>query len=468
MAALVVIVFGPGVGITRNVPGGIFLTIALYALTPLPLLTIAEIVQLLFVVTDLIAALAYARSGELTRESAPTAALLSGEASAERCSARGSMASPRGSCLVYGSACWPVSPVLSFSIASGGREIAVRNPFSGWQSATRMEPVRVTMSGARAVLQVGFPNGTGINGTTETPQTNNTSESIQQNSQEAVETATRILPEWIPQWTVQVALAMLVLVLAWYGSKLLVRLLGRRVARRFRRPSVTQAVLRSIRIVVMLFAILTAAALLGVGLSNILLSVTVLTAAIGVVISPILGSIINGMFVISDQSYEIGDTIEIADAGDGTRGFVEDITFQNTKIFTFDNTSLVIPNSTIRDRDVINYSAEDSRTRLSLNILVTYEGDLARARDLIEQSACEVDTVIRDGPDIRIGSALSGRTDLLHQRVRRQRRAFDASLLGRRAVQASDCSLSDPRERLECVRRRRCRISVPPYACGLR
>ena len=268
-----------------------------------------------------------------------------------------------------------------------------------------MEPVRVTMSGARAVLQVDFPNGTGINRTPETPQTNNTSESIQQNSQEAVETATRILPEWIPQWTVQVALAMLVLVLAWYGSKLLVRLLGRRVARRFRRPSVTQAVLRSIRIVVMLFAILTAAALLGVGLSNILLSVTVLTAAVGVVISPILGSIINGMFVISDQSYEIGDMIEIADAGDGTRGFVEDITFQNTKIFTLDNTSLVIPNSTIRDRDVINYSAEDSRTRLSLNILVTYEGDLARARDLIEQSACEVDTVIRDGPDIRIGSA---------------------------------------------------------------
>jgi small conductance mechanosensitive channel len=172
--------------------------------------------------------------------------------------------------------------------------MAVRNPFSGWQSAVRMEPVRVTMSGARAVLQVDFPNGTGINGTPGAPQTNNTSESIQQGSQEAVETATRILPEWIPQWSVQVALAILAFVLAWYGSKLLVRLLGRRVARRFRRPSVSQAVLRSIRVVVMFFAVLTAAALLGVGLSNILLSVTVLTVAIGVVISPILGSIISG------------------------------------------------------------------------------------------------------------------------------------------------------------------------------
>jgi small conductance mechanosensitive channel len=114
---------------------------------------------------------------------------------------------------------------------------------------------------------------------------------------------------------------------------------------------------------------------------------------------------VSGLFVLSDRSYEIGDMIEIVDTDDGTRGFVEDITFQNTKIFTLDNTSLVVPNSIIRDRDVINYSAEDPRTRLSLDILVTYEGDLAQARGLIEQSAREVNTVIHGGPDIRIGSA---------------------------------------------------------------
>lgn len=266
-----------------------------------------------------------------------------------------------------------------------------------------MEPVGAAASAAQ-LLQVDVPNGT-EDPTTPTNATNTTNGSIQEGSQEAVETATRILPEWIPQWTVQVALAILVLVLAWYGSKLLVRLFGRRVARRFHRPSVSRAVLRSIRVVVMVFAVLVAAAFVGVGLGNILLSVTVITAAAGVVISPILSSVLSGMFVLADQSYEIGDMIEIVDVDGGTRGFVEDITFQNTKIFTIDNTSLVIPNSTIRDRDVINYSAEDPRTRLSLDILVTYEGDLAQARDLIERAAREVDTVIHGGPDIRIGSA---------------------------------------------------------------
>jgi len=59
----------------------------------------------------------------------------------------------------------------------------------------------------------------------------------------------------------------------------------------------------------------------------------------------------------------------------------------------------------MRDRDVVNYSAEDPRTRLSLDVLVTYESDIDEARTLIEESARSVDRVIRGGPDIRIGSA---------------------------------------------------------------
>jgi small conductance mechanosensitive channel len=261
-----------------------------------------------------------------------------------------------------------------------------------------MDPLGILAS-ATSLRQLATPNGTRTNGT------NDTNGSIEQGSQEAVQTASRILPEWVPEWSVRAVLAILALALAWYGGKLLVRLVGRRVARRFRRPSVSRAVLRTMRVAVMFVAVLTAAALIGVGLDDILLSVTVLTAAVGVVIAPILGSIISGLFVLSDQSYEIGDMIEIVDADGGTRGFVEDITFQYTKIFTIDNTFLVIPNGTIRDRDVINYSAEDPRTRLSLDMLVTYEGDLAQARDLIERSAREVDIVIRGGPNIRIGSA---------------------------------------------------------------
>jgi small-conductance mechanosensitive channel len=197
--------------------------------------------------------------------------------------------------------------------------------------------------------------------------------------------------------------ATLALVAGWYGSQLLIRFLGRPVARRFQRPSLTKTVLGGIRAIVMIVAASVAANQLGFKPGDILLSVTVFSAVLGLVLAPIIGSVINGLFLLADQPYEIGDMIELVDRG--KRGYIEDITLRYTKIFTLENTFLVIPNSNMRDRDVINYSAEDTRSRLSLELLVTYEGDLDEARAIMERAARETQEVVEGGPDIRIGSA---------------------------------------------------------------
>ncbi|UPW00351.1 mechanosensitive ion channel family protein [Halorussus gelatinilyticus] len=197
--------------------------------------------------------------------------------------------------------------------------------------------------------------------------------------------------------------AALILVVAWYGSRLLIRFLGRPVARRFQRPSLTKTVLSGIRAILMVFAASVAANQVGFRPGDILLSVTVFSAVLGLVLAPIIGSVINGLFLLADQPYEVGDMIKLVDRDQ--RGYVEDITLRYTKIFTLENTFLVIPNSNMRDRDVINYSAEDTRSRLSLELLVTYEGNVEQARAIMERAARETTEVVEGGPDIRIGSA---------------------------------------------------------------
>jgi small conductance mechanosensitive channel len=211
------------------------------------------------------------------------------------------------------------------------------------------------------------------------------------------------LPTLFPEWTTPVAASLLVLVIAWLVSRLLVRLLGRRIARQFDRPSLTRTALRGLRLGVFLFALLVILRINGLALGDIALSVTVFTAVVGVILAPIVGSIISGIFLLADQPYEIGDMIELPDQG--KRGFVEDITLRYTKVFTLDNTFLVVPNGNIRERDVYNYSAEDPRTRQTLDVLVTYESDISQARNLIERSARQVDDIIEGGPRIRIGGA---------------------------------------------------------------
>ncbi|RQG96974.1 mechanosensitive ion channel family protein [Natrarchaeobius chitinivorans] len=211
-----------------------------------------------------------------------------------------------------------------------------------------------------------------------------------------------VLPPTFPSLT-EIALALAVLVAGWFLSKLAVRLAGRTVARRIERPSVTRTVLRGLKVAILSVSLVVAAATLGLSGGQILLQVTVISAVIAVVLAPLVGSLINGFFVLSDQPYEIGDMIEVTD--EGHRGFVEDITIRYTKIFTLQNTFIVISNSEIQERDVINYSAEDERTRISVEFEITYESDLEGARRHAERAARSVDNVISGGPDIRIGSA---------------------------------------------------------------
>jgi len=205
------------------------------------------------------------------------------------------------------------------------------------------------------------------------------------------------------EWLENAVQSLIVLGVAYGISRLLVQVLGRRIARQFRRPGLTRTILRGIRAGVYLLAFMTILGIYGLGLGDLAISVAVFSAVVGVVLAPIVGSIISGVFLLADQPYEIGDMIELADSDQ--RGFVEDITLRYTKMFTLDNTFIVIPNGTMRERDVINYSAEDTRTRQSLQILVTYESDIPRARTLIENAALAVDGVIDGGPRIRVGAA---------------------------------------------------------------
>ena len=211
------------------------------------------------------------------------------------------------------------------------------------------------------------------------------------------------VPDWVRAWMVDLVGAALVIVLAWLLSRLAVRLFSRPIAQYFSRQSLSRVALGAIRGAIYLFALLTVLRIYGLDLSSIALSVTVFTAVLGVVLAPIVGSFISGVFLLADQPYEIGDMIELPDRD--TRGYVDDITLRYTKIFTLDNTFLVIPNGEMRSRDVVNYSAEDSRVRRTLEVLVTYESDITTARQRMAESARAVEGVVTGGPTIRVGAA---------------------------------------------------------------
>lgn len=195
--------------------------------------------------------------------------------------------------------------------------------------------------------------------------------------------------------------AVFVLVAGWYGAKLVAELVRPQLTKQIPRVSVADTLLRVFRAVVMVIALFTVANILGYEPENVLLSVTVLTAAIAYIMAPIFGSTINGLFVLVNRPYEVGDLIKLVDTDQ--LGYVREITLRYTKIQTLDNATLVIPNDSIHRRDVVNFSENDQRSWLSAELTITYESDLETATELIERAGRKIDAVVDGGPEIRMG-----------------------------------------------------------------
>lgn len=246
----------------------------------------------------------------------------------------------------------------------------------------------------------GVPSGN------QTTTTEGNGSAVSQGANEFATDLVRLLNEYLGLSPLlsKFVLTLLVIAVTWYAYKLVPKVLGRRVRRRFHRPSVARSILRVIQGVVVIIGLLfiIVGPLGAVDIGNVFLSIGVLSAIVAIVLAPLAGSFISGMLVLANQPYEVGDMVELVD--EERQGFVEDITFSHTKIFTLENTFLVIPNEQMRNRDVINYSAEDPRSRMNLDIGITYESDVEEARSRIEEATRSVDSVVEGGPPIRIGS----------------------------------------------------------------
>lgn len=219
---------------------------------------------------------------------------------------------------------------------------------------------------------------------------------------ENAESLYEALIEWVGANLPNFLLAVLIIIVGYRVSISVKRYAGRPVYNWVGRESVASTMLRLMRYGIVLISVLFALRVsFGFSPTSFLLTATVFSAVLGIILAPLVGDIVNGIFVLSDQPYEVGDMVEIVDTG--KTGFVEEVTIRYTKIFTVDNTFLVVPNSEIRKRDVVNYSAEDMRTRQTLDVTVTYESDVSRAREILAEAARETPEVIGTQGTARIG-----------------------------------------------------------------
>lgn len=79
------------------------------------------------------------------------------------------------------------------------------------------------------------------------------------------------------------------------------------------------------------------------------------------------------MVVFIDKPFVVGDWIQM----DTFEGTVEDITFRSTRIRTFENSVVNVPNSIISNASIINWSKMEKR-RYKLNLIIELDTPLEK------------------------------------------------------------------------------------------
>ena len=120
--------------------------------------------------------------------------------------------------------------------------------------------------------------------------------------------------------------------------------------------------------------------------STLLKGSALVVAIVGFAAQPAISDLICGLLISINKPFEIGDRI-IPDGMEA--GIVEDITLRHTVIRIYDGLKVVVPNSVLNSKVVVNTSYKKERRGVHLTYSVSYDTDVQMAMDVIRDCVVE-------------------------------------------------------------------------------
>lgn len=188
----------------------------------------------------------------------------------------------------------------------------------------------------------------------------------------------------------KVAISIVAILVFYTFYRIIKRIIKKRVAVKME-PHNAQMLSKAISYVFYILMGMYILSLFGIDLKAIWGAAGVAGLAIGFAAQTSVSNIISGLFVVSEKTLKIGDYIEVG----GVAGTVDTIGLLSIKIHTADNQMIRIPNSTIINNNLINYSRFPKR-RFVFEIPIGYDMDLKYVYNVVSKIPAKCKSVIKD------------------------------------------------------------------------
>ena len=169
-----------------------------------------------------------------------------------------------------------------------------------------------------------------------------------------------------------------------------------------RRATVSKLLLSTFQIVVWSVVVLMILTSLGVNLGPLLATAGIAGVALGFGAQTIVRDTLSGFFILAENQFDVGDTVELQTSADPVAGTVEALTLRITMVRAFDGTLNIVPNGNI----LVTSNKTRGWGRAIVDLRLPYDQDVDQVREILSELFDEIRDVppfegaLREGPDV--------------------------------------------------------------------
>ncbi|MBP8684117.1 MAG: mechanosensitive ion channel family protein [Synergistaceae bacterium] len=134
----------------------------------------------------------------------------------------------------------------------------------------------------------------------------------------------------------------------------------------------------SVKLVLYFILFMMVASALGIQVTSLVAVLSVAGLAVSLSVQGLLSNVLSGLMLLFIKPFKVGDYVEVGGVG----GFIKEIGFVHTKILSFENILIYMPNSEVSNGKITNYSTEEKR-RFNLNFTVSYDCPPDKVREVL-------------------------------------------------------------------------------------
>lgn len=189
----------------------------------------------------------------------------------------------------------------------------------------------------------------------------------------------------------KVIAALAILIVGWIAIKFITGMFKRLMKKRELEPSLAKFLGSLISWSLKVLLVVTVASKLGIETTSFAAIIGAAGLAIGLALQGSLANFAGGALIILFKPFKVGDLIE----AQGEKGVVQDIQIFTTTLTSPNNKRIIIPNGSLSNGNITNYSAE-GKLRVDLTIGVGYDEDIKKTKEVLMDVLTANPKVLKD------------------------------------------------------------------------